>query len=96
MRGEEGLVRLLLDRGADACAVDWEGNTALMRAARHGDAGTLALLVRRATRHVDKRNRRGDTPLMGAAEREDGAEGLRVLMAARPDLEARNEEVRCW
>jgi ankyrin repeat protein len=90
--GAEKLVRLLLDRGADAAAADGDGDTPLMKAAGVGEAGVVKLLLQRGAA-ADCRNARGETAAMRAAEKDEGAECLRALVAARADLEARDEEV---
>jgi hypothetical protein len=47
--GSEAAVRALLDAGADACAVDGRGKTALMRAVNKRNVAVVAALLRRMT-----------------------------------------------
>ena len=44
-RGHENIVRLLLDKGADVSFEDESGYTALLQAARTGEASIVALLL---------------------------------------------------
>jgi ankyrin repeat protein len=61
-------VRLLLERGADADAVNLDGNLALHGAAEAGQVETVRLLLPR-TRAPGLKNRQGKSPADLARER---------------------------
>ena len=72
-QGESNIVRLLLDRRADASLRNRLGSSALHWASRNGHGGAVRLLLRAlgpaAAAEVDARNSDGDTPLHEACRR---------------------------
>lgn len=75
-----------LDHGLPVDAADPEGNTLLMLAAYHGNAGTVDALIARDA-DVDQRNNRDQSPVAGAFFK--GEDGIaRALIAAGADLDA--------
>lgn len=90
MAARTGLVRLLLEAGAEARQVDWRGNTALHFAAGYGHTAVVRLLLD-AGAEADALNRHGDTPLLCAvaAGQRECAE---CLLIAGANLEARGKQ----
>jgi len=67
-RGDESLVKYLLDKKANACFANRNGQTALHKAAKNGNLSTVKLLVKAHKLAVNKCDRGGNTPLHIAAE----------------------------
>ncbi len=65
--GHLDLINLLLDAGADPCAADNKGNTALMDATYRGDTASAQRLMVTACA-IDQANAVGQTALMMAAQ----------------------------
>ncbi|NDH68825.1 MAG: ankyrin repeat domain-containing protein [Gammaproteobacteria bacterium] len=63
----ESMVKFLIENGADVNAVDQNGDTALIKAADHGNAPVVKMLLADARTMVDAINARGMTALMKAA-----------------------------
>ncbi|KAJ1479814.1 ankyrin repeat-containing domain protein, partial [Baffinella frigidus] len=63
--GGEGVVRMLVEAGADMGAADYHGRTALHRAAYNCDLGTARVLVS-AGANPGARDDRGRTPRYAA------------------------------
>ncbi|CAK1599333.1 unnamed protein product [Parnassius mnemosyne] len=82
------VVRILLDHGADAVALDKEGNAAVHWCALHGDARALRLLLHAAPHAHAALNAHADTPLHVAA-RQGHYACVVILLArgARTDME---------
>jgi ankyrin repeat protein len=76
--GNAGLIRLLVDAGADVNAQDDAGMTALMRAAESAQANCIKELLH-AGAHADLRTGNGTTALMLAVS---NPEALRILLEA--------------
>jgi len=66
-KGHYGVVRGLLDRGADIESKDARGRTLLKVAATDGNAALVRLLVERGA-GIEARDARGATPLWGASD----------------------------
>ena len=60
--GNEPIVRLLIEKGADLARLDADGSSLLHHAATLGDVGTLTLLLGNSC-DVNARNYRGQTPI---------------------------------
>ena len=75
-----------VDHGLPCDVQDGDGNTALMLAAYHGHAATVAMLVGRGA-DVDLRNARNQSPVAGALFKGED-EVVRVLVEAGADLDA--------
>lgn len=75
-----------LDHGLPLNTTDPDGNTFLMLAAYHGQAGTVEMLVARGA-DVDRRNARDQAPVAGALFKGE-KEVVRLLVAAGADLDA--------
>jgi cytohesin len=87
--GHTDVLRLLLDRGADANARDGDGITALALAVTGGHRGAMELLIARGA-DPEARTRDGLTPLMLAAS--DGRLGfVRALLDAGADPNAESK-----
>ena len=80
-----------LDRGANPCAKNTNGTTALMTAAEHnGNARVIRALIE-AGAEVNAKNHKGNTALMFAAMR-NTPEAVRILYEAGADIDAVNSE----
>lgn len=90
--GRTDLLAEYVDGGFPANLADPDGNTALMLAAYHGHAATVAMLVEHGA-DVDRANARGQSPLAGALFKgEDDV--VRVLRAAGADVDAGTPSAR--
>jgi len=93
--GSLELVRLLLDRGADANALDASKNTPLIWATWHGEPDTCALLLDRGAQ-IDYMNEQRETALIkaikGVKYQPRCRDVIKVLLArkANPNLAAKN------
>src|SRR5262249_36152949 len=87
--GAARIVTLLLDKGADPKARDRGGFTPLLRAAFHGDAGTLKVLIARGV-DVNARGL-GMTPLFGAVNGNRAAV-VDLLLAHGADATAKDDD----
>ncbi len=85
-RGSEGMVALLLERGADPNTTLRGGETVLMTAARTGRVGPVRALIARGAK-VNARERRGQTALMWAAA-EGNTEVVQCLIESGSELNA--------
>ena len=65
--GHKSLVQQLIARGADPCAHDGRGSTALMGATFKGEIGVVKLLLDQPCSQPDARNNDGQTAAMYAA-----------------------------
>ncbi len=91
--GNQGIVRLLLDRGADIEAVDdYSGNSSLMWAASKGQVGMVQLLLNRSA-NIEAKTRFGGTAIMGAAYW-NNKDVVQLLLERGADIEAKNKEDR--
>ena len=91
----EGMTQELvdaIDRGLPVDVQDLDGNTALMLAAYHGHAATVAALIERGA-DVDLRNKRDQSPVAGALFTGDEAV-VRLLISAGADLDAGTPSAR--
>lgn len=86
LKGREGLVSRLLERGA---AVNQEGWSPLHYAATGPNPGIVRLLLQRGA-SIDARSPNGTTPLMMAAQY-GAEESVTLLLAQRADARVRNE-----
>jgi ankyrin repeat protein len=86
-----GIVKLLLDAGADVKAANSYGLTAVMKTANHipEPSSVLELLVGHGA-DVNARTQTGRTALAFAAER-GNVEAIQVLLAAHADVNARDD-----
>jgi len=82
-----GLIRVLLDAGADARAKDSDGKTALMFAAQRGNLAAVQTLID-AGADLNATDDDGWTPMMFA----DEAEVVRLLLNAGADLTIKNKD----
>ncbi len=87
LHGNEDLVRLLLDQGADPSARNGAGATALMWAA--GDIGKVRLLLASGAQ-VNVASEDGKTPLMIAARHEGASAIVRLLLEKSADVNAKD------
>jgi len=65
--GQSAMVDYLLKHGADACAKDNRGNTALMAAIFRAEVGIAKTLMTQPCNNPNHQNNAGQTPLMYAA-----------------------------
>lgn len=93
MRGHTPLVRLLLQRGALADAVDLTGRTPLHEAAWHGHSNMAELLLRRGA-SAAACSQMGLTPLHGAAAL--GRTLLVTRLMAAPGSDPDVKDLRGW
>lgn len=93
MRGHAPLVRLLLQRGALAGAVDHTGRTPLHEAAWHGHSNVAELLLRRGA-SAAACSQTGLTPLHGAAAL--GRTQLVTCLMAAPGSGPDVKDIRGW
>jgi ankyrin repeat protein len=89
--GASGIVRMLLDKGADPKARDKNNETTLLRAALSGDPNIMKLLIDRGVDINAATSRGGVTPLLEAIAQND-SEVLDMLIAKGADLKARDQE----
>lgn len=87
--GHAAVVELLLSRGADVCARNVQGRTALHHAADQ-DHALVAAMLAQAGAPLDAVDLHRHTPLHVAAW-QDHREAVRVLLGSGADLEARDE-----
>jgi phosphate transport system substrate-binding protein len=78
---------ILLLRGADVNAVDWDGNTPLVLAAANNTPQVIRFLIGKGA-NVNAANHWGFTPLMYAAIRSSNPEVLRILLEYGADINA--------
>src|SRR4030095_753141 len=79
-------VKLLLNNGANALAKNNNKETALMRAATFGDAGTISLLLNKGV-EINAKNEGGATALYWAIENSNREAALQLLeLGADPDI----------
>ncbi|KAM4063790.1 ankyrin repeat domain-containing protein [Hirsutella rhossiliensis] len=83
--GNEDMVRLLLDHGADIAKRDSRGNTALHVAAAMGSEIVVKLLLRK-TADPDEANLMGQTPLFMAVQNDNEAVARILLLDAMADV----------
>jgi ankyrin repeat protein len=86
----DGIVRLLLERGANIEAGDYRMRTPLMVAATKGYASTMQLLLDKGAK-LGTTDRRGFTALHYAV-RENQYDATRLLLDKGADLESRDED----
>ena len=90
LRGRAEMAELLLERGADACAVDRHGWTPLHAAARSGHASVAAILVRAlSAAEIDQIGRNGQSALHRAAFW-GALDVARVLVGVGADINKRD------
>jgi len=89
--GAAGVVRLLLEKGADPKARDKHNETTLLRAASSGDPNIMKLLIDRGVDINTASSPGGVTPLLEAIAQND-IEILDMLIAKGADLKARDRE----
>lgn len=77
---KKGVVKLLLDHGADPKAADENGNTVLMTAAKTCDAETIRMLVKAGAK-IDAKNKMGFTALESAVMAANTASGYALIAA---------------
>ncbi len=87
--GNAPLVKVLLDRGADANAALPAAETALMTAARTGNVAVIDALIGAGAKVDAKEEWKGQTALMWAASENNGA-AVKTLLAAGADITARS------
>lgn len=85
--GNARIVEKLLQAGADANAARWNGETALMIAARFGSPQSVAMLIKHGAKPDSVETRKGQNALMWAAA-EGNAEAVEILLkaSANPNL----------
>ncbi|WP_419992856.1 ankyrin repeat domain-containing protein [Streptomyces boninensis] len=88
--GYTDVAAVLLDGGADADLVEWDGHTALLWAAGNGHTATALLLLDHGAR-TDVTDSTGRTPLHRAAER-GSLRIVEALLAAGAERDARDDE----
>ena len=76
-KGNKGLVKDLLAKGADVHARDYDGTTVLHKAARHGKEGVVRLLLKKGA-NIHAKDNYGNTALHKAAS--NGKEGVVRLL----------------
>jgi len=81
-----GVIRLLIEKGADVNARDREGESALDEAAWHGSFDTVALLLAHGARINESETKTGATPINEAAYK-GHARLVEYLLQFKPDLE---------
>src|SRR6218665_3689161 len=75
----ENMVKLLVEHGADVCAKNYIGDTAMHWAAASGLRGAILVLLRNGA-DINAQNQLGSTPIMIAIERNSGHARETVLM----------------
>jgi ankyrin repeat protein len=91
-QGDTTRLSAYVDQGVPVDLTDAHGNTLLMLAAYHGNAGTVQALTERGA-GVDRLNDRGQSPLAGAVFK--GADDVvRTLLAAGADPDAGTPSAR--
>lgn len=88
--GGAGKAQALIEAGADACAQDERGRTALWHAAGRGHQ-SVAMLLMSLRAGVSQADHEGDTPLMKACERQDD-NMIGALLDAGADPLARSKK----
>ena len=89
--GHSGVVRILLDKGANVSIVSEKGSTALHLAARNGHSEVTTLLVKAGSDMKAQTPSSGHTPLLLAAQ--NGHVGvMKALVKAGADLEAHTSQ----
>src|SRR5262245_2636974 len=88
--GATGPVQRLLERGADASAIDADGTPAIMAATLFGDAKLVELLLSHGA-DVNRADKSGSTALMWAVP---DVEKVRVLLARGASVNAKSETER--
>lgn len=83
--GHQEMALRLISAGADLMAESLDGSTALSLAATNPKIDELLIAVLAVGAHVDKRDKNGYTPLMGAIILSKSEEKIRLL-ASRSDL----------
>ncbi|CAN1794680.1 Ankyrin repeat domain-containing protein 50 [Linum perenne] len=78
VRGEQGLVQILIAQGCDVNAIDGDGYTPLMLAARGGHGKICSLLISSGAR-VDFKNERNETALI-LAKKGGGGEAVDAIL----------------
>ena len=92
-RGDEGVVRLLLDTGkAEIDAKDDEGLTPFLRAARNGHEAVVKLLLGTGNVEVDIKDREGLTPLYWAARNGHLGVAKLLLDTGKVEVDMKNRE----
>jgi ankyrin repeat protein len=88
-RGHVGMVRLLLERGADVHAGSEYGTTALHEAAAGGHEEVVSILLSHGADH-SRKDDYGDTPLMTASIANDRGVVRQLLQVRECGLDERN------
>ena len=88
-RGHEGIVRLLLEQGADLGSRDTPGNTALHSAVRGGYKNIVALILA-AGADVNATDYNNNVPLHMALTLDSNRDILEMLLSAGADVNAKN------
>ncbi len=89
--GHADVVKLLLERGANAATIDRDKDTPLMKAATQGHVAVVRLLVGAKGVDVNARGNGGGTALLFSASRPSGYETVEALLAKGADVNARND-----
>ncbi|MEW6348825.1 MAG: ankyrin repeat domain-containing protein [Thermodesulfobacteriota bacterium] len=90
---EPGVIRVLVDRGADVNAADNEGWTALMEAVPDRDAETVKMLLDGGA-DVNAKNKDGLTALAIAVHRKHGPEVAELFLERGADVNAKDKDGR--
>jgi len=85
--GHPGIVRFLIEKGADVNIKDWSGKTPLHYAAKIGDTIIAKLLLEKGA-DINAKDNRNCTPLHYAAN----VEVARLLIEKGADINARNDD----
>jgi ankyrin repeat protein/nucleoside phosphorylase len=88
LKGNEAVVRLLVDNGADIKTKDKDGDTVLHRAAQKGSEAMVQVLVDRGA-DLDVKDNDGQTALHLASKRENESIA-RLLLDRRADIKAKD------
>ena len=88
--GDETIVRLLLEKGANTEATDGDGNTPLIAAAESGHEAVVRLLLEHGA-NIEAKDKYDNTPLIKAADH--GHEAVvRLLLEHGANSDATNRE----